>query len=122
MANYSVNLSNGVASISGVVTYYSWSDFISFVNSNRSGNTFELHCQHSTDTEFKLIQESDESWALQRKNYVNDLFVGYVTVESGMNSIQAIDRLDLIYANGSEWHQSQVQALSISNVALWSCI
>lgn len=113
MANYSVNLSNGVASISGVVTYYSWSGFISFVNSNRSGNTFELHCQHSADTEFKLIQASDESWTLQRKNYDNGVFVGYVTVESGMNSIQAIDRIDFIYANGSEWYQSQIAAINI---------
>lgn len=122
MSNIRVSFYSG-ASIIGTNYYYNWDDVMSTVNSLRDSNTFYIWCQNLAETEFQLIEESDTTITLTRKNYVNNEFAGYVTVESGLTTmLAAIDRVNLIYTNGSSWHHDQIEALSICTQALVGCI
>lgn len=63
----------------------------------------------------------DDTFTLQRKHYVNEVFDSYANVESGMTTfVEEIDRINFIYVNGTEWHQFQVSALNI--VTYWGLL
>jgi hypothetical protein len=100
-------------------TYNTWADFYSAFDSLRDSGQYNIEVWPNGDDgiftpEFKLFWVPGNTFTLQRKNYVNSEFVGYVNVETGMSSfVEGIDRINLIYANGSEYHQSQIAALSI---------
>lgn len=127
MANIFFDFSNGEALFShpSPPSYffpilYNWDAFMSKVNQFRDVDTFELACRHPeggfslSETEFRVIKESDETLTLQRKHYVNNVFVSYVNVEDGMNGIETIDRINYIYVNGTLAHHNQIAALGIS--------
>lgn len=124
MATYEVSFTNGSASLydGTPAVYYNWADFLSAVNSLRESNDFVLTCQNLSDTEFRVIEETDNTFTLKRKNYVDNVFVGYVNVESNLaDTLAAIDRINYVYVNGTSYHQSQIAAMSISSAALVQC-
>lgn len=126
MATYEVNFTNGVAvlkdGVNDPLAYDNWAAFMSDINSLRSSNDFVLTCQNLTDTEFRIVEETDNTMTLKRREYENSVFVGYVNVEDDLADIlAAIDRIQYIYINGTQWHQDQIALMSISSAALVQC-
>lgn len=99
-------------------TYSNWSDFYSAIGTLRTSHTIVHDCGGGdSDKEFIILKEQDLTFTVQRKDYVNDVFVGYVNVESGFATvIGAIDRINYIYANGTPYHQGQISVLDINTL------
>jgi hypothetical protein len=118
MATYEVNFTSGSASLydGTPAVYYNWGDFLSAVNSLRSSKDFMLTCQNLAETEFGVIEETDNTFTLKRKHYENNEFVGYV------DTLAAIDRINYVSVNDISYHQSQIAAMNISGQALEGCI
>jgi hypothetical protein len=114
---------NGGVNIRQGDYFYNWADAFDAIDELRGSNTFDLWCQNLSETEFQVIAEIDDTFTLKRKHYVNEVFDSYVTVESGLASMLAtVDRIHLIYQNGTPGHQAAIAALSISGQALEPCI